>query len=161
MRPRLVSTLLLLVAAGCAHTRESGGDQARNAGSEQGVRSTARSKQLTPSAGPSHPPLATSPDELLTPEARQRLAQGLAEKGFLQKADERGEALQAAIRKFQESQGLAATGFPDHETVRRLGIDPKKIDTSLESFSDAPGKSEPGEGGSGHDTPPAGDDSGN
>ena len=33
----------------------------------------------------------------------------------------------AAIRRFQEDQGLARTGNPDHETVRRLGIDPDAL----------------------------------
>ena len=36
--------------------------------------------------------------------------------------------MEQALRTFQESQGLAATGFPDHETLRKLGIDPKKVD---------------------------------
>ncbi|HEX9401992.1 MAG TPA: peptidoglycan-binding domain-containing protein [Anaeromyxobacter sp.] len=32
----------------------------------------------------------------------------------------------AALQKFQRDEGLAATGFPDRETLRRLGIDPEE-----------------------------------
>ena len=32
----------------------------------------------------------------------------------------------AALRKFQAEQKLAETGFPDRETLRRLGIDPEQ-----------------------------------
>ena len=85
--------------------------------------------------------------------------------------DAKGEQLGAGLRKFQESQGLAATGFPDHETLRRLGIDPKELDKSFENSSGTePGKAQAdvsrpsddaGKGGSAkkgptrNDTPPS------
>jgi peptidoglycan hydrolase-like protein with peptidoglycan-binding domain len=31
----------------------------------------------------------------------------------------------AAIQRFQRERGLAATGFPDRETLKALGIDPE------------------------------------
>jgi len=33
----------------------------------------------------------------------------------------------AAVRKFQSAEGIARTGNPDHETVRRLGLDPDQL----------------------------------
>jgi peptidoglycan hydrolase-like protein with peptidoglycan-binding domain len=32
----------------------------------------------------------------------------------------------AAVRRFQQEKGLAATGFPDRETLKDLGIDPER-----------------------------------
>ena len=37
------------------------------------------------------------------------------------------DATASAIRKLQSDQGIARTGFPDHETVRRLGLDPDRL----------------------------------
>ena len=57
--------------------------------------------------------------------------QALAERGYLAlKAAKRGRldrVTSAAVRKFQSDQGLARTGIPDHETVRRLGLDPEAL----------------------------------
>jgi hypothetical protein len=32
-----------------------------------------------------------------------------------------------ALRKFQADRSLAKTGFPDRETVRQLGLEPKEV----------------------------------
>jgi hypothetical protein len=110
----------------------------------------------------------------MEPGSQQTIARALKGKGVVERDDIRGEQLSTALRKFQQSQGLAATGFPDHETLLRLGIEPKEVDKSLESFSgtkpgeadvskpsDAAGKGGSGtassgtKGGTAHDTPPS------
>jgi hypothetical protein len=55
----------------------------------------------------------------------------LRERGFLAADDSSSKGLEKALRGFQQSQGLATTGFPDHETLVKLGIDPRTVDTTL------------------------------
>jgi hypothetical protein len=122
----------LLLFAACAH----------DATSTQAGESASRARKVTPKTPPGQPPLAASPSELLQPGARQKLAEALRTRGFLDSNDAKGEQLSAGLRKFQESEGLAATGFPDHESLLRLGIDPKEVDRSLDDA---------GKGGSGNE----------
>jgi hypothetical protein len=159
---RAVGYALVLVAA-CAHTTETGKNaDVKDATSTQAGESTIGAGKGTSKTPPGHPPLAASPSELLQPGARQKVAQALRTRGFVDSDDAKGEQLGAGLRKFQESQGLAATGFPDHETLLRLGIDPKEVDKSLESKP----ADDAGKGGSGtessakkgttrNDTPPS------
>jgi Putative peptidoglycan binding domain len=85
-------------------------------------------KAVTPQTDPGHPYLAGSPSQLMAPGSADAIAAALRKRGLLAPDDNSSKAMEKALRTFQESQGLAATGFPDHETLRKLGIDPKKID---------------------------------
>src|ERR1700704_5139882 len=80
---------------------------------------------------PGRPPLAASPGGVLVPGAVERIQQALAARGYLDpRAAKRGQiddATASAIRKLQSDQDIARTGFPDHETVRRLGLDPDRL----------------------------------
>jgi hypothetical protein len=145
MRPQLAAAGILLLAIGCAHSEEPGESaDAKNA--EPPSDSTPRAK------APKSPPLAASPSELLEPRSQETIARALKAKGVVARDDIRDDQLGAAIRKFQEGQGLAVTGYPDHETLRRLGVDPKDVETSLGSLPGTrPGEThpDPGSGGSG------------
>jgi hypothetical protein len=46
-----------------------------------------------------------------------------------------GTTLNGPILAFQKSQNLPQTGFPDDETLRRLGIDPTTKDRTLDPKS--------------------------
>ncbi len=77
-------------------------------------------------------PLATSPAGLLKPGAERKIQEKLASDGLL-KSEKRGELdepTRAALRRFQDSHDLPATGLPDHETIRRLGLDPNDLFSS-------------------------------
>jgi peptidoglycan hydrolase-like protein with peptidoglycan-binding domain len=80
---------------------------------------------------PGRPPLAASPGGLFVPGGVEKIQKALADRGYLDvdraKKGEIDEATSAAIRKFQSDQGLARTGNPDHETLRRLGLDPDAL----------------------------------
>ena len=176
MRNLLAAGCALLLAVACAHTTQTGKNpEAKDATAPQSTESAVRARKVTPKTPPGHPPLAASPSELMRPGSQQKIAEALKRKGFADREDLRGEQLTAAIRKFQGSQGLAETGFPDHETLLRLGVDPKEVDKSLENFSgtkpeeaqadvskpsDDAGKGGSGAKGAGktgssrHDTPP-------
>ncbi|ACL65216.1 Peptidoglycan-binding domain 1 protein [Anaeromyxobacter dehalogenans 2CP-1] len=74
------------------------------------------------------PRVPSSPEALLAPGAVGEIQDALRDRGYLG-AHRRGEldrATSAALRRFQEAQGLAATGAPDRETLRRLHVDPAR-----------------------------------
>ena len=72
-------------------------------------------------------PVATAPDALLVPGAEREIRERLIAGGYLAAdADKSNGATRAAVRKFQKAQDLPATGVPDAETVKRLGLDPDK-----------------------------------
>lgn len=61
------------------------------------------------------------------PGGVEQIQDALASRGYLDKSAAKSgvidEPTSAALRKFQSDQGIARTGNPDHETVRRLGLD--------------------------------------
>ena len=83
---------------------------------------------VTPQTDPGHPDLAASPSQLMAPGSSDAIAQALRKRGLLPADDSSSQGVEKALRAFQQSQGLAATGFPDHETLKKLGIDPKTVD---------------------------------
>lgn len=75
------------------------------------------------------PRVPATPGGLLAPDAVGEIQEALARRGHLA-GHRRGEldgATSAAIRRFQREQGLAQTGFPDRETLTRLGVDPERV----------------------------------
>lgn len=149
MRVQMVTACALLLATGCAHSSDTGKSADGKDATDPRSSDAARSRKATPKTPPGHPPLAASPSELMNPDSQRKISQVLESKGFAERDDLKGEQLSAALRKFQESQGLAATGFPDHETLLRLGIDPKEVDQSLGNFSGTKPSDDAGKGGSG------------
>lgn len=77
----------------------------------------------------SRPPLAETPSELLEPQGVRQLQQALEKRGLLDDgvSGELDRATSDALRRFQAEKGLARTGFPDHATVTRLGLNPDEI----------------------------------
>jgi Putative peptidoglycan binding domain len=85
-------------------------------------------RAVTPQTDPGHPDLATTPTQLMAPGSSDAIAAALRKRGLLAADASSSKDLEKALRTFQESTGLAATGFPDHETLHKLGIDPKAVD---------------------------------
>jgi peptidoglycan hydrolase-like protein with peptidoglycan-binding domain len=74
--------------------------------------------------GPARVP--ATPQALLGAQTLARLQSALARRGYLgaHREGRLDEATRTAVRRFQADQGLARTGFPDRETLSRLGVDP-------------------------------------
>ena len=135
---RLAPQLLVLCAVaawcGCAHSNQTGNglESPSSAGAKPDAPTPTPAKEMvTPKTAVGHPPLAASPDELMKPDAQQKISQALVGKGFLPTNDPTPVQYLNALKAFQGSQGLAATGYADHETVMRLGLNPKDVDKSL------------------------------
>lgn len=73
--------------------------------------------------------------DLPHPNSREQLAAALRQRGFFPADAPEGTTLNGALMAFQKSEGLPQTGFPDDETLRRLGIDPATRDRTLDPRS--------------------------
>jgi murein L,D-transpeptidase YcbB/YkuD len=122
---RQAALALALAALGaCSHVRKAEKPDAAAPKAEAPDR--AEEKGVPPRGG--RPRVPASPEALLAEGAVADIQRALAERELLGKHQE-GELdapTSAALRRFQKEEGLAQTGFPDRETLRRLGIDPEK-----------------------------------
>jgi peptidoglycan hydrolase-like protein with peptidoglycan-binding domain len=126
------------LAGGCGGSRRAadahspGAEEAEGKGKEAGsARASKREapdepseKGVPPEGG--RPRVPAAPEALLAPGAVSEIQRALADRGHLG-AHSEGEldaATTEALRAFQAEEGLAETGFPDRETLTRLGIDP-------------------------------------
>jgi peptidoglycan hydrolase-like protein with peptidoglycan-binding domain len=107
---RLRALLVAALAAACA-----------------GIRSPRDEKpaaEASAESGPARVP--RTPEALLGEPTVRRVQEALSRRGYLGR--HRGGDLDApttaAVQRFQSDEGLARTGFPDRETLSRLGIDP-------------------------------------
>ena len=73
-------------------------------------------------------PVRTTPGGMLDATAMHKIQDALGRHG--EKAPRSGkldEATQAALKSFQKKQDQPATGFPDFDTLHRLGLDARTI----------------------------------
>jgi hypothetical protein len=121
------------LAAGCAHTKTTDEgtaskgeeDQKNEQQAEQAKPRPSQPRKAAPARDPDAVPVATAPEALLAPGADHEIRQRLVAGGFLAR-DASDAATREGIRRFQRAQDLPATGVPDAETVKRLGLDPDK-----------------------------------
>ena len=69
--------------------------------------------------------VASTPQGLMQDGAEAKIQQRLQAKGFLhgeQTSGQLDQPTRAALRAFQKSEGLPATGLPSYETVRHLDL---------------------------------------
>jgi hypothetical protein len=78
---------------------------------------------------PEYPLVVDTPDKLFLPGALRRIQETIARKGYLKQFEEEplGSRTQSAMASFQADNDLAATGFPDGLTIRKLGFTPDEV----------------------------------
>jgi hypothetical protein len=121
-----VVALAVIAFAGCGHaktTDEGKPAPAAEPEAEAKKPAPARKRPPEPASQPEDVPVSTSPAGLLAPGADDKIRDKLASAGFA--AD--GKSSKEALRRFQRANDLPATGIPDHETVKKLGLDPNQI----------------------------------
>jgi len=110
---RIVPILLLL--AGC-HAHQVGEERESMASAPKGQQ--VRSQR----------PVRTTPGSMIDHQSMVELQRALSRHGErVQASGVLDDATQAALRRFQKQQGQPATGLPDYDTLRRLGLDPKRV----------------------------------
>lgn len=125
----VVALTALALALACAGRRSAQPVTPGPSGKESSTRpespDTPEEKGVPPKG--ERPRVPASPEALLAPGAVTDIQRALSEDGYLgaHQPGELDEPTSAAVRRFQEEHGLAATGMPDRETLRRLGIDPE------------------------------------
>ena len=121
-RAAALAVVALVAAAGCRHPRRAPPDE----GKEETQPQRQGARGIQPAPGRSRVPAA--PEGLLSPDAIRELQRALVDRRLLGEHRE-GDVdppTSAALQRFQAEHGLAATGFPDRETLVRLGVDPEK-----------------------------------
>jgi hypothetical protein len=119
---RRVLLVALAGALGACHAHETAG-QAGKPGEAQTIEKPPETPQVS-----SARPVRTTPGGMLDPQSLKQIQAKLSKRGFeAPQSGQLDEATEAALRKFQHHEKIAATGLPDFDTLRRLGLDPKKM----------------------------------
>jgi hypothetical protein len=128
-----ILAVVVALAGGCAHSKVTDDGTSKETKKEE-------AKETKPRVAPErrakqgselHPgdraatPVATAPAGLLVPGADEKIRERLVAGGFLPRdAKSSDAAMREGLKRFQRAKDLPATGVPDHETVKRLGLDP-------------------------------------
>ena len=125
----MASLLFAVVAsAGCAHSHAV--EPAARGGDPRGASGSAadhRSLEVKPRHS-DEPPVASASGGMVKRDGAGKIQRALGEHGLaVTETGTLDDSTQAAILKFQRREGLPATGLPDNETLRRLGLDPQEI----------------------------------
>jgi peptidoglycan hydrolase-like protein with peptidoglycan-binding domain len=153
-RASLAAALALALAAGCRHPSKvgdgaGGGAAGASERPKQGEEPSPAQKGVPPRG--ETPRVPSSPKALLAEGAIADIQEALEARGYLgrHRAGELDDATSTALRALQRDEGLAETGFPDRETLRKLGIDPEKAYGKVSEETKARSKEEPrrGDGG--------------
>lgn len=127
---RNVAALLLalgaLAPAACRHPERASSPDTRGGAQKPEAPDRPEEKGVPPEPG--RPRVPASPEALFAPGAVKEIQRTLADRGFLgaHREGELDDATSRAVRKFQASEQLAETGFPDRETLQKLGVDPEQ-----------------------------------
>ena len=120
--------ILALALAGCAHTKTTEPAEPEAAEKPSSTERAPRTGKLRVGPTGEQPkttPLAKAPEGLLTPGAEQKIHDKLSAGGFMK--EDANDSTRVALRRFQAAHDLPSTGVPDHETVRRLGLNPDEL----------------------------------
>lgn len=137
---RWILCVSLVLGGACAHTKttddgtEKQEKQTKQVEQPKRARTEAKAPAGDGKGSDLHPgkpdavPVATAPDVLLKPGADDKIRERLKAGGYVDGDDkESAAATRQGIRRFQKEHDLPATGVADHETVKRLGLDPNQI----------------------------------
>ncbi len=152
-----------LVTVGCIHTKqkEEATDEtpkqeekrekqeARSPGAKAEPKTPEEQKaqkdkaDTRPPAEEGRPELSTSADALMNPAGPRLIQDALSQRGYLAADHQTGKLdpeTSAALRKFQGDQEGARTGYPDRETVRKLGLSIEKVFKATGTNAQSPGR---------------------
>jgi hypothetical protein len=123
----LLGLALGLGGVGCGHTHTT--DAQRTDENDKSDKGGNAQQDLPKSKGPDKSahhavPIATAPEGLLKPGAEDKIREKLKAGGFLEGDD---GSVNSGLVRFQRKHDLPATGAPDAETLRKLGLDPDQL----------------------------------
>jgi hypothetical protein len=134
---RMLVVGALALGGGCSHTKTTDEGTEKPGKPEEGeAQKPAKRNAAEPGGRGSqlHPgdreavPVATAPDALLAPGGDKKIRERLEAEGYLSADGKDSDAaMREGIRRFQRAKDLPVTGVPDHETVKRLGLDTNQV----------------------------------
>jgi len=138
--------LAALLLGACGHTTTTGAPQAAQREEGRPAASSSSSSSSSDEARPAkrahgtgHTPVPRTPAAALEPGQLRNIQKKLSERHLLA-GDHQSESLdqptEKALRRLQHEEKLPETGLPDHETVRKLGLDPDKVFTKRDAPSE-------------------------
>ena len=119
MSAALFALAVGLPGVGCGHAHTTDAQRAEHADQQEPPRSKAPDESAHHAV-----PIATAPEGLLKPGAEDKIRDKLAAGGFM---DRDGGNMKTGLLRFQQEHDLPATGTPDAETLRKLGLDPDQL----------------------------------
>ena len=131
----------IALAGGCAHTKTTDERHQQGSREEEATRRPKpraaageaargeRHAQSAPRATATPFPWPPRPGRLLVPGAERQDSRAPGSRAAFSAGDAKSSdaAMREGLRRFQRAKDLPATGMPDHETVKRLGLDPDQI----------------------------------
>ena len=130
-----------LATVGCLHTKEKEQSTDETPKQEEAQQKREKKEGKAPDEEPKtaekqkadtrppveagRPELSTTADALMVPDGPRLIQEALAQRGYLGEDHKSGKLdpeTSAALRKFQSDKEVARTGYPDRETVRKLGL---------------------------------------
>ena len=138
-----------LVFVGCQHAKQA--ERPEEAKSEQAPQEkkpqAPKRAELTPKKTQSapeesdRPQLSSKAEGLLQPDGPKLIQQALSQKGYLPREHQTNELdaeTSTALRRFQSEEHAPRTGYPDRETVRKLGLSVEKVFKSTGARDSSP-----------------------
>lgn len=124
-----------VVFVGCLHAREVEREEAPPREEQRAPPRPAPKKAAPPAAkepevDDGRPHLSPDAEGLLKPEGPRLIQEALSKRGYLPREHLSGELdveTSNALRRFQADEHAPRTGYPDRETVRKLGLEVEKV----------------------------------
>jgi hypothetical protein len=112
---------------------------AKKAASSSAERTAEEDKPKPHTTGTTNTPVPRTPVAALEKGQLRRIQEALAKKNLLgeHRSGDLDDATRRALRRLQHDSDLPETGLPDHETVRKLGLDPDEVFTKRQDAGGA------------------------
>lgn len=114
---------LILLLAACSHSRTT--SDSPKAAAEKKAEGT----DEKPKASATTHATSTTTKEMFKKDGLKKLQSALANKGNanVKETGVLDARTQTALKAYQKQEGIAETGMPDYEVVRRLGLEPDEV----------------------------------
>jgi len=117
-----------VVSMSCLHARETKETEEAKAEAKTPAEKEKAEEKAKPPQRAETLTTSKTTKQMFKPEGLKRLQVALSVKATdVEETGRLDDATQESLRKYQKDQGLPATGLPDYETLRRLGLKPEEV----------------------------------
>lgn len=141
MRTRIILAIVVGAFSSCSHSQEVDREEEKEVEAKR--EEAKQEKETRPPAEEGRPELSTSPTASMLPQGPRLIQAALVKRGVLAAEHQTGKLdkeTSAALRRFQEAEHVARTGYPDRETVRKLGLEVDEVFKATGANEESPEK---------------------